>query len=93
MDLTLTGTRFDRQTSDSRQMKEPDAVIGQTTHAEAPSRLLRLADVKLRTGMTRSTIYRWMQDGRFPKSRRLDGRIAVWVEAEVEAWIRSTLEH
>jgi prophage regulatory protein len=54
--------------------------------------LIRLEEVQRRTGMSRSTIYRWMQEGKFPRSRSLGGRIAAWSEAEVEAWIHVALD-
>lgn len=56
-----------------------------------PLRLIRLAEVKRRTGMSTSTIYRWMKAGKFPRSRSL-GFIAAWSEAEVEAWIKAAIE-
>jgi prophage regulatory protein len=54
-----------------------------------PLRLIRLAEVKRRTGMSTSTIYRWMRAGKFPESRSVYGYIAVWSEADVQAWIDS----
>lgn len=54
--------------------------------------LIRLEEVKRRTGMSRSTIYRWMQEGKFPRARSLGGRIAAWSEPEVNAWIQVALE-
>lgn len=50
-------------------------------------RLIRLAEVKQRTGLSRSTIYRWMKAGKFPRSYTLGNYIAAWSEAEVEAWM------
>lgn len=53
-----------------------------------PTRLLRLPDVMARVGMKRSAIYQRMSEGRFPKSRSLGPKCAVWVEAEIDDWIR-----
>jgi len=55
--------------------------------APLPTRLLRLPDVMARVGMKRSAIYQRMSEGRFPKSRSLGPKCAVWVEAEIEEWI------
>ncbi|ABD26592.1 phage transcriptional regulator, AlpA [Novosphingobium aromaticivorans DSM 12444] len=55
--------------------------------APLPARLLRLPDVMARVGMKRSAIYQRMSEGRFPKSRSLGPKCAVWVEAEIEEWI------
>jgi prophage regulatory protein len=54
-----------------------------------PARLLRLPEVMDRVGLRRSAIYKRMSEGRFPKSRSLGAKCAVWVEAEVEDWIKS----
>ncbi|EHJ63023.1 phage transcriptional regulator, AlpA [Novosphingobium pentaromativorans US6-1] len=37
--------------------------------------------------MKRSAIYQRMSEGRFPKSRSLGPKCAVWVEAEIDDWI------
>ena len=54
-----------------------------------PARLLRLPEVIDRVGLRRSAIYQRMSEGRFPKSRSLGPKCAVWIEAEIDAWIRS----
>jgi prophage regulatory protein len=58
-----------------------------TTAAAPPARLLRLPDVMARVGLKRSAIYQRMGEGKFPKSRSLGPKCAVWVEAEIDAWI------
>lgn len=55
-------------------------------------RLLRLPEVMARVGLKRSAIYQRMSEGRFPKSRSLGRKCAVWVESEVEAWVREVAE-
>ena len=54
-----------------------------------PARLLRLPEVIDRVGLRRSAIYQRMSEGRFPKSRSLGPKCTVWVEEEIDAWIRS----
>ncbi|WP_083277015.1 helix-turn-helix transcriptional regulator [Sphingobium phenoxybenzoativorans] len=54
-----------------------------------PDRLLRLPEVMQRVGLKRSAIYKMMRDGRFPHSRSLSPRCAVWIESEIDAWIAS----
>ncbi|WP_333824950.1 helix-turn-helix transcriptional regulator [Pinisolibacter sp.] len=49
--------------------------------------LIRLDRVKARTCLSRSTIYAYMRDGRFPQPVTISERCVAWVEAEVEAWI------
>ena len=53
----------------------------------AIDRLLRLADVEDRVGIRRSAIYRWMNDGRFPKPLRVSPRAVRWRLSDIEDWI------
>ena len=58
-------------------------------HVEAASdgcRLLSKPEVLDRVGVTFPTLWKWMREGKFPRSRELGGK-AAWIEAEVEAWI------
>lgn len=55
----------------------------------SPARLLRLPEVIDRVGLRRSAIYQRMSEGRFPKSRSLGPKCAVWVEAEIDEWIQT----
>ncbi len=54
-----------------------------------PLRLIRLPDVIARVGIKRSMIYRLMSEGRFPRSRSLGPKCAVWVESEIDEWVES----
>lgn len=56
------------------------------------SMILRLPAVKTRTGLSRSTIYLRVAEGRFPKPISLGARAVGWVEAEVEAWVAGQIE-
>jgi prophage regulatory protein len=40
-----------------------------------------------RMGLKKSAIYQRMSDGRFPKSRPLGSKCAVWIELEIGAWV------
>ena len=53
-----------------------------------PSRILRLKGVLERTGLSRSTLYRKMQDRTFPRALRISARCTGWRESDVEAWLR-----
>jgi len=66
-----------------------NAVLVDSTVPIAPTRLLRLPEVMARVGLKRSSIYQRMSEGRFPKSRSLGPKCAVWVEAEVNDWIQN----
>ncbi len=39
------------------------------------------------TGLSRSTIYRRIQDGTFPPGYSLGGNTRAWLNGEVQAWI------
>lgn len=52
-------------------------------------RLLRLPEVIDRVGLKRTAIYQRMREGRFPKSRSLGARCTIWLESEIDEWIRA----
>jgi len=53
--------------------------------------ILRLPTVKARTGLSRSTIYLRISEGRFPKPVSLGGRAVGWIEAEVSDWLNQQI--
>lgn len=55
--------------------------------------ILRLPQVKARTGLSRSTIYLRIAQGSFPRPIRLGGPRAVgWIEVQVESWIAKQID-
>ena len=54
-------------------------------------RICRLPDVKAQTGLSRSTLYAMMAEGRFPKPIKLGERAVGWSESEIAAWIEGRL--
>ena len=56
-----------------------------------PTRFLRLPEVMARTGLSRSTIYVRLAEGRFPRPVALGGRAVGWIEAEVDEWVRERI--
>ena len=55
--------------------------------------ILRLPAVKTRTGLSRSTIYLRISEGRFPKAISLGGRAVGWIEAEVNDWLNQQIDN
>ena len=65
-------------------------------------RFIRLPEVLTRTGFGRTSIYRKMEDGSFPRSVKLEGppidpeafdcRAVAWIEHEVDQWMESRIE-
>jgi len=56
-------------------------------------RILRFPEVKKRTGLAHSTVYRLMDSGDFPKALPLTGRTVGWIESEIDEWVESRIEH
>lgn len=52
-------------------------------------RILRRPQVLARTGLSRSTIYALIVDGKFPQPVQLGLRAVGWREGDVEAWLHS----
>lgn len=55
-------------------------------------RLIRLSDVTEVTALARSTIYKYISAGSFPKPVSLGGNRVAWVEQEVNAWIAERIK-
>jgi prophage regulatory protein len=58
---------------------------------DTPDRILRLGAVLNRTGLTRSTLYRKIQTGTFPKQVRIAPRCTGWRESAVSDWMRNPM--
>ena len=66
------------------------------------NRLIRLPEVLSRTGFGRTSIYRKMDEGTFPKCLKLgspikdptqfDSRAIAWIEEEIEKWVEDRIE-
>lgn len=55
-------------------------------------RIIRLKEVIESTGLARSTIYKYMGEGTFPKPVSLGDRCVGWVEGEVQDWVLARIE-
>lgn len=58
---------------------------------ETPDRILRLKTVLERTGLSRSTMYRKMQNGTFPQNVQISTRCTGWRESAVNDWMRDPI--
>ena len=52
-------------------------------------RVLRLPDVLARVSLSKSTLWRLINDGEFPEPIKLGPRATGWIEEEVHEWIAS----
>jgi prophage regulatory protein len=49
--------------------------------------VLRRPDVEALTGLSRSTIYKFMKDGTFPKAVKIGPRAVGWRQTDIEDWL------
>ena len=56
------------------------------------SRILRLSEVKKRTGLSRSTIYELISKDQFPSQILVSERCVGWDEDAIQNWILEKLE-
>ena len=70
-------------------MKPIEPSLNQATTDSSRDNILRLPDVKARTGLSRSSIYAYIKDGKFPQHIALGERSVGWYESEVDAWVAS----
>lgn len=54
-------------------------------------RIMRLNEVKLVTGLQRSSIYKYMAIGTFPKPVHLSDKAVGWVSTEIEDWVKARI--
>lgn len=55
-------------------------------------RIIRLKEVIDSTGLARSTIYKHIGEGTFPRPVSLGDRCVGWVDSEVHDWILARIE-
>ena len=54
-------------------------------------KFLRIREVQLFSGLSRSQIYSLVAKGEFPKNIHLGPKISVWIEREIQEWINSQI--
>ena len=53
----------------------------------SPVRILRSPEVRARTGLSRSSLYNYIQRGLFPAQIKIGRRAVGWMEEDVTQWI------
>jgi prophage regulatory protein len=56
---------------------------------ESSDRILRIKTVLAKTGLSRSTLYRKIEKGSFPRQIKIAERCAGWRESQVIEWMRN----
>lgn len=49
--------------------------------------IIRLPEVLARTGLGKTTLYRKVGEGQFPRPARIGARAIGWYASEIDAWI------
>lgn len=55
-------------------------------------RFLRLPEVRDRVGLSRSQIYRLIQDGSFPAPLKIGPQVSVWPDGDIVRWQSEAME-
>ena len=53
--------------------------------------LLRLPEVRQRTGLSTNSVYRLAATGDFPNPIKIGPRASAWVEEEIDLWIKERI--
>jgi prophage regulatory protein len=51
-------------------------------------RAIRFIELKRTVGASRSTIFRWERDGKFPKHFCLGKNSIAWLSSDIDAWLK-----
>jgi len=57
------------------------------------NRLLRLKQVVLKVGLSRSQIYKLIAKGLFPEQIKIGPKISAWSEHAIDQWINHQVNH
>ena len=52
-----------------------------------PKQLIKINEVIHRTAKSRSSIYKAINDGKFPKAYKNGDRAVAWLASDIDAWI------
>jgi len=67
----------------------------QLVHTARPAvprdRLIRLAEVQQMIGCKKSSIYKMLEEGKFPQPIRYSPRLVVWPETVVLQWVQDVI--
>jgi prophage regulatory protein len=51
------------------------------------NRFIRMPDLRQKVGLSRSQIYKLIQQEQFPRPVKLGEKVSVWVDSEIEEWM------
>ena len=73
--------------------KQELSIERSSTRESLPTDLIKIKEVIEMTGLSRSSIYRFVKLGELPNSINLSRRSVAWVRASVEIWILGKIEN
>jgi prophage regulatory protein len=73
----------------SGPIESPKEHQRQADALKSPNRLVRMKELRQLVGLGHSTIYKMMEEGRFPRSIHLSERSTAWRLADILAWQES----
>ena len=56
---------------------------------ETETKLLKRKEVEALTGLSRSSLFRWIEKGQFPRPLRLSARTVRWEASTIHDWMQS----
>lgn len=66
----------------------PGSAAARPRKKTPPDRFIRVGDVSAMVGLGKTTIYKYVAEGRFPAPVALGGNRVAWLESEVSNWMR-----
>ncbi|WP_395331949.1 AlpA family phage regulatory protein [Novosphingobium sp. BL-8H] len=66
---------------------------GAAASVQSHERILRLSAVLDQTGLTRSTLYRKIQAGTFPRQLRIAERCTGWRQSAIIEWLKDPMSY
>lgn len=76
-------------------MDQLDMVSREERRAVTPPlevRFIRLKEVLMICGKSRSSVYEAIKKGEFPKPVKLHNRSSAWINSEIEQWVQSCIK-
>ena len=63
--------------------------INKITKRPATIQIIRFPALSKMLGISRSTLFRWMRDGEFPRNFNMGANSVAWLYSDIESWIQS----
>lgn len=63
-----------------------------TPDASTTQQFFRISHLKLRLGISSSTIWNWIKQGKFPRGTKLSENVTAWDRPSIEAWEKSRID-